>query len=130
MPWNLFIRYFSNFVICHLDPTATHTTHKFTTNTHKSNYFKVLVKTGGRYNFGVYQQSKRKVDSPNYEYSPVRLVVAHEFKGDINYVTSINKASHGVYCESSNIEPGIYYIAVKMDWEGRNSRPIVLSIYG
>lgn len=33
----------------------------------------------------------------------------------MKYVTSSNKASHGVYSETE-IEPGIYYIGVKMDW--------------
>lgn len=44
IPWPEFTKYFSNFVICRLDPTFLHTSLKITVNPHKSTYVRMLVK--------------------------------------------------------------------------------------
>lgn len=90
----------------------------------------MVVKETGNYNISVYQQSKRKFQNTNYAYSGVRLVVIKEKNGEFEYITSSNKSqSHTVFSEA-HLESGLYYIAVKMNWENQVPKPVVLTSYG
>ena len=113
MPWPEFTKYFSNFVICKLDPTFVHTSQKLKSIPHKSNYLRMIVKESGNYIISVYQQGKRKFQGTNYEYSPVRFVVLKENGGSYEFICSANRSkSHAVFAEA-NLDRGYYFIAVK-----------------
>ena len=130
IPWKEFTKYFSNFVISRIDPTFLHTSHRLNSAAHHSNYVRMLVKEEGVYNLSVYQESKRKHQGKDYEYSDVRMVVLKEHGQEINYVCSVNKSkSHAVFVET-RLTPGFYYVAVKVDWGAKQPRSIVLTSYG
>ena len=114
MPWDEFTRYFSNFVVCRLDPTFLHTSHRLNCQPHKSSYFKMSVKEAGIYDLSVYQQSKRKYQGKNYEYCPARFVVLKDNGQHYSYICSANKSSSHVAFSEAHLERGNYFIAVKM----------------
>ena len=55
IPWTMFVKYFSSFVFCHLDPTFVHTSFKMKPKSHKSEYIRMFISEEGKYDIGIYQ---------------------------------------------------------------------------
>lgn len=61
MGWDNFLKYFSCFVICRIDPTFLHSSLRLNNvKPFKPTYLRLVVNEEGTYNISIYQESKRK----------------------------------------------------------------------
>lgn len=130
MPFDEFIRYFSDFQICYYIDSYKYSSTRQETENNMHCYFTFSVKAEGEYYFTLNQQNKRFFPKKNnYKYSSCMFTLGRlEDDDGITYLGAMQKADKEswfkAYCTK-----GVYFISVYTPWKSFVNQ-ITIASYG
>ena len=130
MSFDDFRKYFSDVQICRVHDDYKYSAHRFTVEANHASYIRFTIHEKGHYYITINQKSKRHfLESENYQYSDVFLIIGRENGQDFEYVQGIQRADREVWTDG-DMEPGNYIAYVKVLWYDSQAHDIVISSYG
>jgi len=130
MPYEEFLKYYSDVQICKIHDDYKYTSLRVNTDHTHAKFFKMTVAKDGKYYLTVNQHSKRHHDKvEDFQYSSVWLIVAKQEGNEIKFIQADFKADREVWTDE-HLTAGEYLVYVKVAWFDRAPRDFVLSSYG
>jgi hypothetical protein len=130
MPYEDFLKYYSDVQICKVHDDYRYTSLRVNTNHKNAKFFKMSVVKEGKYYISVNQHSKRHHDKvEDFQYSSVWLIVAKQEGNEIKFIQADFKADREVWTDE-HLPVGEYLLYVKVAWFDKAPRDFVLSSYG
>lgn len=124
------VKYFSNIQIGFFNTKFNYHSESFTTEKTHALYFLVNIKEDGEYYISVHQENARHYkNTKNFQYSPIKMLLARKTGNDYELVQAKHEASSSVFV-GELLEAGQYLLYVKINWLFWDQKDFVVSIYG
>jgi len=130
MPIKDFVNFFSNVTICCVHDDYQYQGIQKNQPQDGSSIFKVSLEEGGMTYFMVTQMDARRFDEDcEYDYSPVRIILARVEDGELVFLKGYANAFERDVWISEEVEPGEYLVYVQIDWIGDFTDQFGFSVY-
>ena len=129
MPWEEFIKYYSDCQICYFHDGYKYSAEKYQTKRNETVYLRFRLDTPGKYYFSVNQRNRRFYSkNSGYKYTKISWLAARRNGNQVEFMGSGNKVDKENW-DDCECEAGEYYAIINTPWRSQ-SREFSFSVYG